>query len=195
MPRIFVALPIPLEAATAVAAALPDLPGLKRVSPELLHLTLAFVGGIDEQRVGEVEAAARSAGGSARPFRVPLGPLGRFPPNGPPTVVWAGTGAAAAGIERLGGAVRRELESAGVPFDPKPLRPHVTLARVRERATPEEARAIAAAVAAATVPAGLGFAADAIEVVESVLGREGPRYRLRGRYRLTGEGQRPGPGL
>lgn len=185
MLRIFIAVPVPLDVASTLGALVPDrLDGLKRVAPELMHVTLAFVGWTDEARVPDIIGAVAAAAPAARAFRVPLEGLGRFPPAGRPRVVWAGTGAAAARIDDLGQRVRTELARRQVAFDPRPLQAHITLARVRDDATADAARAVAAAVAAARIPAGLAFAADALHVMESVLSPRGPRYRQVSAVRL-----------
>ena len=186
MVRIFIALPVPMDVATQFAALVPaDLAGLKRVDPELLHITLAFVGWTEEERIGVMAAAVAAAARPVRSFRVTVSGAGRFPPAGRPRVVWVATASeAAAEIERLGGLVRAELKRQRVRFDPKPLRSHVTLARVRDDATVDETRAIAAAMAATRVPEGLAFAADAVHVMESVLSPRGPRYSSRARVPL-----------
>lgn len=193
MPRLFVSIPIPADVAGPLAAGLPsDLPALRRVAPELLHVTLAFVGSMDEGRVADVVAAVQDAVRGARAFRVAFIELGRFPEHGPPRIVWAGTSAARE-IERAGGAVRRALEAHRVPFDPKPLRAHVTLARVRDGAGADGAAAVGRAVSVARVPEGLGFVADAVHVMESVLSRSGPRYSSRARVALVDGGKDEAP--
>jgi 2'-5' RNA ligase len=149
-------------------------------------VTLAFVGSIDDAWVADVGAAASAAAAGQERFRIELAGLGRFPPTGRTRFIWAGTGGAAGRIEALGGRVRSELARRGLPFDPKPLRAHVTLARMREGATAEEARAVAAAVAAARLPAGLGSMADEVHVMESTLSPGGPRYSSRARVPLEG---------
>jgi 2'-5' RNA ligase len=102
-------------------------------------------------------------------------------------------------VVRLGGAVRAELLRRQVRFDAKPLRAHVTLARVRDGASDDEARAIAAAVTAARLD-GLAFRADEVQVVESTLssrvppggsrvppgGSKAPLYSSRARIPLAG---------
>lgn len=176
MIRIFVAIPIPLDIARTLAGLVPpDLEGIKRVGPELMHVTLAFVGWLEEARVADVTAAVESAAPASRAFDIELEGVGRFPPTGRPRVVWVGT-TAGPRIEQLGALVRAELARSGVPFDPKPVRPHVTLARVREDAALEEARAVAAAMRGAQVPPGLRFRAGGIAVMRSVLTPKGPRY-------------------
>lgn len=187
MPRLFVAIPFSSGVAAQLAALLPpDVPSLRRVAPEVLHLTLAFIGSVGEERVADVTAAIEAAARECPPFHIAFDGLGRFPDRGPARTVWMGTGAAAGPIERLAARVRGALAGRGVPFDPKPLRPHVTLARVRDGATERDRAAIAAAVASARVPAGLETAADAVHVMESVLSRSGPRYASRARTALVG---------
>lgn len=184
MPRIFVAIPLSPPAAASLASAIPDLPSLRRVGAALLHVTLAFVGRIPEVRVGEVIAACEAVAASEAAFEIVAGGLGTFPEGGAPRVVWVGTGAAAGRIERLGAAVRGELERRGVPFDPKPLHPHVTLGRVRQSATRAEGRAIARAVASIAPPP-VSSRADAVHVMESALSPKGARYSSRARIPLA----------
>lgn len=151
-----------------------------------MHVTLAFLGEVGEDQVARaVEAAGAAAIGSA-PFDVAVTGIGRFPGHGPPRTIWAGVdGRAADQIVRCGAAVRAELLRHGLQFDPKPLRAHVTLARVRDGASGEEAAAVETALAAARLPE-LRFRAAALHVMESTLGRGGARYRSRGEAALVG---------
>lgn len=176
MIRLFVALPVPLDVAHQLEALVPDeLNGLKRVGPELMHITLAFIGWLEESRVAHVTAAVGEGAARGHAFDVPLETVGRFPPTGRPRVIWVGTGAEEA-ILALGGLVRDALSEAAVPFDLKALRPHITLARVREGVAVQDARAIGSAVARAKVPDGLRFRADSVHVVRSLLSSKGPTY-------------------
>jgi len=187
VPRLFIAIPLPADAAAALAAVLPsELPALRRVAPELLHVTLAFIGSVGEERLPDVTAAAEAAARATPPFEIRFAGLGRFPERGPVRMVWVGTGEAAPRVERLGGVVRTELARHRVPFDQKPLRPHVTLARVREGATGPELAAIGSVLGGVRLPDGIRAAADVLHVMESTLTRTGPRYSSRARIRLTG---------
>lgn len=189
--RLFIALPVPDAVARDAARILPeDLPGARRVGPELLHLTLVFLGATPADRLEEVAAAtAAAAAGHAR-FEIELSRLGRFPPGGRPRVLWLGLARGSDEVVALAASVRAELARRQLRFDPKPASPHLTLARVRDGASAAEARAIAAAVA--ELPASpLHFWTDAVHVVESVLSRAGPRYSSRARVPL---GDGPGMG-
>ncbi len=181
------AIPVPADVAAALAALVPAHPALRPVDPSLLHFTLAFLGALPEERVAQVTAASAAGAGGARTFGVPIDQVGRFPPSGSQRVVWAGSGdAAAAGrIVELGARVRAELARASIPFDPKPLLPHVTLARVREDATGADLRAVREDLAGVRVPPGLVIEVRAVHVMESVLGSKGPRYSSRARVDLS----------
>lgn len=187
MPRLFIALTIPPDVAAKLAGLVPpELPGVRRIAPELLHVTLAFLGATPEERVPAVVDAAEAATLGGAPFRIGIERVGRFLPSGRVRVVSAETAEGAEAVLELGGRVREELERRRLPYDPKPLHPHVTLARVREDVGPNEGRRISLATASLLVPAGLGFEATAVDVMESVLGPRGPRYSSRARLPLGG---------
>ena len=181
--RLFVALPLPPEIATAVAALTPALPGLRPVKPELLHVTLAFVGHVAEELLDSVVAATRAAAASQTPFPVSLAASGRFPEGGKPHVIWLGMTDGAAESAALAGAVRRELASRSVPFDDKPFRPHVTLARVKDDVDRADARAIASAAEKLEF-APLRWTARVVIPFQGVLSPKGPRYTPRATVRL-----------
>ncbi len=194
MLRLFVAIPIPAGIAAALAHSLPDdVPALRRVAPELLHLTLAFIGWIDEERLGAVTSAVEAGVAGAHSFDVTFTGLGRFPERGAPRVIWVGTSATRE-TEALAATVRESLVRREIPFDPKPLRPHVTLARVRDGASASDRAAIERAVATGRVPDGPTFTAEAVHVMQSVLSRSGPRYSSRARVALARGGSGGPPG-
>jgi 2'-5' RNA ligase len=181
--RRFVAVRLPSDVAAKASAVLPRMRALRPVQPELMHVTLAFLGAVDDARLDDVIAAAREAAVASRPFRLSLDTAGRFPERGSPHVVWLGIGEGSADIGALAAAVRAGLASRGISFDDKPFRAHVALARVRERADREEARQVSQALRSVAPPA-MGFTAGAVSVVESKLSPKGPLYTDRATLRL-----------
>ena len=143
-----------------------------------MHVTLAFLGQTSDERLADAKAAVETAASRVTAFDVELDRPGRFPESGKPRVVWMGIGAGAPALLELGMHVRAELGRRQITFDPKPLRAHVTLGRVREDAPVADARAIAAAVEAMRIPH-MRFRADAVVLFESVLSPRGPRYTPR----------------
>jgi RNA 2',3'-cyclic 3'-phosphodiesterase len=177
--RLFIAIPLPPDVASRAANVLPAaLPALRRVPPENLHVTLAFLGHTDDARLDDVAAAARSAARPVRAFRLELGGAGRFPATGRPRVVWLGITRGAESVHELGERVTEELRSRSLRFDDRPLSPHLTLARVVEGARAADARTVAAALPDLDVPH-LGFDVASIAVMQSVLSPKGARYTVR----------------
>ena len=176
--RLFVAVPLPPDVASAAALALPDIPALRRVRADLMHVTLAFLGAVPDERLDEVASAVTAAAAGARPFTISLDGVGRFPAGGVPRVVWLGIVQGATEITDLAASVRRALAAHRVTHDEKPFRAHVTLGRVRENADRESARAIAAAADRVRIPA-MRFTATDVVVFESTLSSNGPRYTAR----------------
>jgi 2'-5' RNA ligase len=102
------------------------------VSPESLHVTVRFIGEVDEARA----TAMRTALGPAldvRRFDMTVESTGAFPGRGAPRVFWAGLTAGRDGVLEVERAVSGRLETL-VPRDERGFNPHLTLARVKEPA-------------------------------------------------------------
>jgi 2'-5' RNA ligase len=96
------------------------------------HVTLAFLGDVPDDRGGDAAAAVERAVALAAPFEVRLTGGGRFG-RGRFTLLWVGVGGDVPALAGLSRGVRRELKRARIAYDPKPLRPHVTVARPGDR--------------------------------------------------------------
>jgi len=108
--------------------------GGRATPPEKLHVTLAFLGGVEDARVAEIE---RAAGGVAAPHAsLVLDRPGYWKHN---RIAWAGASAAPPELGAFVAELREALERAEIRFDAKPFVSHVTLLRdAREpRAMPE----------------------------------------------------------
>ncbi|MDA0999369.1 MAG: RNA 2',3'-cyclic phosphodiesterase, partial [bacterium] len=82
--RVFVAVPVPGEVQSALAelqahlAGLPALDDFRWIPVQNLHLTLRFLGEVEEKRIPDVEAALRAAASGARALELPLERFGVF---------------------------------------------------------------------------------------------------------------------
>lgn len=124
--RLFAAVLLTEEQRTAILtyqrALKKSVPPGERVNwsrEENLHLTLAFIGEYPE--AGPVIRALGRVEGEA--YFLTLDGGGHFG-----DIRWVGV-RDGGGTERLAGEVRRVLREAGIPFDPKPVKPHITVAR------------------------------------------------------------------
>ena len=134
MPRLFIAVPIDesvkanLERVGTAASAR----GVSWVPPENMHITLAFLGEVEESRVPEVEDAMYAASeGEPEGLTLQAQGLGGFPDEAKARVLWAGLTGDVPRLIALQALVARELRGAGFEVDAKRFRPHITLARFR----------------------------------------------------------------
>jgi 2'-5' RNA ligase len=150
--------------------------GIAWVAPENLHITLKFLGGVEEPRLAEVAAAVEQTA-TVNAFEVAVRGLGAFPTPTRPRVIWAGTAPAPAFVA-LGQAVDRAVAALGFPPETRPFAPHVTLGRVRE---PRRDPALAAALEAAGAQALGTLTVGRVSLMRSDLSPRGARYtELRG---------------
>lgn len=190
--RLFIAIQLPPDVAERAFRLLPATPpAFRRVQPENLHVTLAFLGETPESRLPDVAAAAEDAARAVRRFNLVFDHAGRFPERGRPRVVWLGIADGLPSVERLGEGVYRALRESALDFEDRPLSPHVTLARVRDEITTAEARTVAATIETIAVPR-LSIDVREIAVVQSVLSSKGPRYTARALAPLGPAGREAG---
>lgn len=114
---------------------LSDLGGRVRwQSPATMHLTLKFIGDMDEKDAPEAVAVLEEVALATRPFVMSVEGLSGFPPHGTPRVVHAPVVEPSGVLEQLQRNVDRELgREMGVERDGRTYIPHVTLGRVKDR--------------------------------------------------------------
>lgn len=101
------------------------------VEPENLHLTLKFLGEVDETRVPPLrEVLALPLSGPV--FTAVLSGTGVFPPGGAPRVIWLGASEGAIALEALHAQVEGRLGPLGFGPEDRAFTAHLTLGRVRE---------------------------------------------------------------
>ncbi len=143
------------------------------VSPDRMHITLRFLGEIQASRFEAVRAAlARPITAGGHPELVPAG-IGTFPPRGRARVLWAGLRGDTPVLGRCALEVEDRLESVGFPREPRPFRPHITLARARGPGGITGLDRIGSEIRAAQGP---GFRVTRLTLFESRLHPQGPEY-------------------
>jgi 2'-5' RNA ligase len=127
MPRLFTALEIPLEVGQSLAQLRGGLPGARWVQPENYHLTLRFIGDIDDALAEEIADLLDKVERPA--FNLQIDRLDSFGGNKPRAVVAAV--APVAQLVELQADHERIMQRVGLQPDRK-YKPHVTLARLRD---------------------------------------------------------------
>lgn len=126
--RLFIAVDLPDAVRRRLARIVADAPrGVRAVRPEQIHLTLHFLGDMDD--AGMVSLATALGRVDQPSFPIDLVGLGVFPPRGRPAVLWAGV-AESDPLRSLHGTVAGILRDCGFIPESRPWSPHVTLARL-----------------------------------------------------------------
>jgi 2'-5' RNA ligase len=178
--RLFLAVNLSPEVRRAIAEAVAPLraiaPELSWVKEEQLHLTVKFLGEQPEEMASKVASALRDVGARNRVIDAEVGGIGAFPNFRRPRVVWIGV-TPEPKLELLHHDVESTCESLGLPVEGKPFRPHLTLARVRPRAS--DARTLRElSRAAKDVSYVEEVIITGIDLMESELTTTGSRYRV-----------------
>lgn len=160
---------------------------VKWVETENLHVTLRFLGELQEGVVPSLLASMRSAAMGQSGFAIELRGLGWFPPRRPPRTIWAGIEEPTGSLARLHERLEAEVRKLGIGPDGSErtdrFHPHVTLGRVRE---PGGTSALERAIteASGTMETGRQEVRSFV-VKRSVLGSKGPEYTTLGEASLA----------
>jgi 2'-5' RNA ligase len=185
--RLFVAAELPASHRAALAGVCERgrRGGVRWVPAENVHLTLKFLGEVDEGLVPRLEEALAAVAAGAEPFALSLSGCGCFPNARAPRVLWLGLGEGAAAAGALAAAVDRALEPLGFAREKRPFKAHLTIGRAKD---PGEAGATAARkLAQLDAFAAPAERLEAVALVKSTLTPEGSIYEEVGRWRLGGD--------
>ncbi len=160
-----------------------DLPDLRWVNPAGIHLTLAFLGELTDERLAAAIQASEMAAQKATPFVYRLKGLGVFGSLQQPRVIWVGVEDQPSGqiqgspLQRLHSILTKELELGGFEVEKRPFSPHLTLARIKQRLSPSEQQSLqrllhSKQAAVTSVP----YQVNYLSVMKSELSRTGARY-------------------
>lgn len=129
--RMFVS--IPVKDPSALQPVLTDLKLTEGVRPSpvsQMHITVRFIGDIDDGKTKKVAACVRDAVKDIEPFTITIAGSGCFPNPKRPSVVWIG----ARPEDVLKGIADRlsiNLKAASIQFDEKPFKSHITVGRCK----------------------------------------------------------------
>jgi 2'-5' RNA ligase len=186
--RLFIALDLDDDARMAIiaeqkrlAAALRETgrSSVRWVRPEQMHLTLVFLGEVDEVRAAAIAAEIRQDVPQAT-FDLVFEGAGVFPPRGAPTVLWLGTSSGADQAIVLQREMARRVARHGVALETRPFHPHLTVGRWRASRPADREHVLTAAprrIAAVHV--------DHATLYQSRLSPAGPSYTALTRANLT----------
>jgi len=133
--RLFIAIELPEQARNALAGLRCDIPGARWIPVEQIHLTLSFLGEVDDD--GVTRLTDRLSRIHVPTFTLRFGESGCFPDRRRPRVLWVGLEHDSR-LLNLAAKVHDAVTECGIALEDRPFSPHITLARIKIP-KPEEA--------------------------------------------------------
>ncbi|MEO1106219.1 MAG: RNA 2',3'-cyclic phosphodiesterase [Pseudomonadota bacterium] len=127
MPRLFTALTIPEQTRMWLSTLRGGLRGARWIDPENYHITLRFIGDVNDRDTDEIHATLSRV--TRAPLEIRLNGLGSFG-NRKPHSIWARVEPTPE-LAELQGELERRIQRLGHGPDPRRFTPHVTIARLR----------------------------------------------------------------
>src|SRR3989344_2580467 len=178
--RLFVSIPLPDDLQDDLAGAMEkfQIPGVKWTSHENLHITLHFIGYVEENIIHTLQEEIERVVALAEPVELKFERLTIAPPNKIPSMIWALFEDVGGGYKKLATSLRDALSEFGDNEVKEPI-PHVTLARFD---TPTIAQSINLEIFSPI--AAQEFRVSRVELMESHLSQSGPIYTIIRSYEL-----------
>ena len=186
--RVFVAIDIDEKNKAAIGDLQRQLQGkadikkgdVKWVNGDAMHLTLKFLGEIEDGKAAEVCEITKNVSTNHKTFELAVESVGHFGGKAA-QVVWIGTGAGSDNLCELQKDLEQQLESAGWPKETREFTGHLTLCRVKD----SRAGVKLAQLTKEYEDFKLGtVSANSIKVYKSQLTPTGPIYTVLGDYKL-----------
>jgi 2'-5' RNA ligase len=137
--RCFIAIDIDAEIRSRIEKIQNDLKkrlnnsaGIKWVKPQLIHLTLKFLGEVEDENAELIIESLEQACKEIKKFELEFSKLGSF--GRPPKVLWLGMEKQCGELEKLVQNIEVSVESLGFQREERPFSPHLTIARIKDGA-------------------------------------------------------------
>lgn len=154
---------------------------VKWVEADNLHVTLLFLGEVENREIASVCKVVQQTAGEMPAFSMSVEGVGCFPNERRPRILWAGVGEGAQALVDLHAALEEPLQELGYRREERRYTPHLTLGRVKsDRPVADLAESLAR---------NAGWKAGEVDishllVMSSELKSNGPEYTVLARARL-----------
>ena len=151
-------------------------PRIKWVNTNGMHLTLKFLGNIGPTMIDPITEAMADATQKIPPFTLDVQQLGVFPSLKRVHVVWVGLGGEVDKMKQLHQLLEANLSRLGFTPEQRPFKPHLTIARLGNEASPDERQRFGEFITDTTSEISQSIKVDSINLIKSQLTREGAIY-------------------
>ena len=163
----------------------PEWDFVRWVGPDLMHLTLKFLGNQSAARLDIVKTVLAAVVVDCRSFNLLTGQTGSFPDGKRIRVFWLGLEGEIERLQNLQKAIDVSLAARGFPVEKSPFTAHLTLARLRDECSMQKKNAFADSIRGVRFEPTLNFTADQIVLMKSILTPKGPLYTKLAEYKLS----------
>jgi len=178
--RLFIALIIPEPQRSQLALLQSGLEGAHWVRPDKFHLTLRFIGAVDEPTAQDIAVALGDL--NVRDFQIHLQGIGVFDPGNRPRSLWAAVKDPAP-LQALHEKYNQALRRLQVMEERRKYMPHVSLARLVEVSAPRLVQYLESYGDFTSPP----FQAKEFCLIQSYLTRHGAAYEILESYALRAD--------
>ena len=148
---------------------------VKWVEPSHIHITLKFLGDINQVQIEKSRESLSIISKDFNPFYVSLSEVGAFPKLDYPKVIWAGVAQGREELVSLNKRIEEIFEKSGFPKDDRPYEPHITIGRVRSGKNKDKLKKI---IMEHNFSLEAVMAVDKVILYQSTLTSSGPIYTV-----------------
>lgn len=181
--RVFIAFPVSNEAKEDLERIQNELKSLNcenRISwskPEGMHITLEFLGEITTDFITQISQILGETAKRYKPFKFKLDKIDAFPNKHNPRVIVVKVRDETGESYRLQKELRNKLQALNLKLDDKNWSPHITLGRIKNDVGTGPSTS-AGRLDLSVIVKNVEWVDDRIELIESELRPEGPRYKI-----------------
>ena len=157
---------------------------VKWVSMEHMHLTLKFLGDVEAGKIPLVLEALGEAAKGKSSLSLKTAETGGFPSPQRVRIIWAGLEGDVSPLADFQREIEKRLGPLGFPEETRAFTPHLTLGRVKERASSDQQAELGTTIGKYSGLKPVSFTVSAVYLIKSVLTPRGPQYTELGSVRL-----------
>lgn len=180
--RTFIAIDLPKEIKDSLSTIQEQLKksgaDVKWVLPQNIHLTLKFLGEIDDARLSKINKIIEDATKDKNPFQIHISSIGAFPKIKFPRILWIGIDKGNNETKGIVKELEEKISKIGIPAEDRPFSSHITIGRTKSTLNREKLVQDLETLAIKFGEENLEFTVTKITLFKSTLTPKGPIYEI-----------------
>ena len=144
--------------------------------PQNIHLTLKFLGDIDDIKLDKIIRIIEDIAKNKNPFQIRISSIGAFPKINFPRVIWVGIDKGDSETKEIANELEEKIAKVGIPKEDRPFSSHITIGRTRSPLNREKLVKDLETLASKFGEENLEFNVTKIALFKSTLTPKGPIY-------------------